>query len=169
MHIQNIIADSEKRILQRIDERFKALDDRISNLEVDMKAIKSVQVQQETNVNRIREVIEQRQIESFDEEQRRCNLIIAKMPEGEVTINKVPIAYDREKFVALANLILPQEAKTNANEVVKAVRLGRRGGDEPCVMKVKLQHVASRNTILRFCRNLNSPPSRATNVWKGLR
>ena len=42
------------------------------------------------------------------------------------------------------------------------MRLGRRGGDELRVMKVKLQHVASRNTILRFCRNLNSSAVKQT-------
>ena len=157
--IRNIIAETEQRILQRIDSKFEALYDRISVIETDIKSIKAVQVQQESDIHRIKEVImcQQRQIESFEEKQRQCNLVITNMPEGEVMADEVPITNDKEKFVALANLILPHDEEIDVDDVEEAVRLGRRGGSKPCLMKVRLRDAPSRNMILRSCRNLNSP------------
>ena len=131
------------------------LNEKIEAVESTIKSIKAVQMQQETDISHIKEVIanQQRQIESYEEKERKCNLIISNMPENEVTVNNVSIDNDVEKIVALANLILPSDDKISRADIEETVRIGRRGG----ILKVRLSDVYCRNKILRSCRSLNSP------------
>ena len=159
LDIQKLIAESKERIISHVNNKFEQLCAKIETLETSVKEVKAVQIQQETDIMTIKEVVahQQSQIEQYEERARQCNLIISNLPESAVTIDNVPVTDDVEKFVALANSILPPDDHISEDDIKETMRLGQRGGRNTRIMKVKFSEVQSRNNILRHCKNLNQP------------
>ena len=155
--IQKLISESEERIIHHVNEKFDLLTSKITNLETAIQEVKAVQVQQESDLSRIKNIIagQQHQIEAFEERERRCNLIFSNVPETPVTVGKELLTEDKEKVVSLVKQISPSDQEVSEDVILETTRLGR-GGRNPRILKVKLQDVQSRNNILHHARNLNS-------------
>ena len=155
---RKLLAESEARVISKVNEKFDALMTKVSALESSISEIKAVQTQQEMNMDAIRDVIasQQRQIEAFDARERRCNLIVSNVPENTVTFDKEELGNDTDKFLALANEILPGSRElVSAADISEVVRLGQ-PGKNPRVLKVKLHDEDLRNDILRSGKNLGT-------------
>lgn len=162
--IQRLIAESEERIKTHVEEKFDLLCLKMSNIENAITEIKAVQVQQESDISHIKEVIatQQQQIESFEERERRNNLIISNVPEESFqSVDKQLLTEDTSKVLSLFNEISPPGRVFSEDEILEVARLGRAGG-RPRVLRVKLRDMRSRNDILRSSKNLNSSPIRKT-------
>lgn len=163
LDIQKLIADSERRMTALIKEKFEGLSEKVGALEKAITAVKAVQVQQETDIGRIKELLykQQVQIEAFEERDRRCNLVFSNVPEEPCTFESVSHADDEPKLVALANAILPPEQRIGKDNIVSVSRIGRAGG-RPRLIKVRLTDADCKTNILRSSRNLNSPAIRSS-------
>lgn len=156
LDIQKLISDSEARIISHVNEKFEELSAKICSLEMSVVEIKSVQSLQGADIHQIKEVIagQQKQIEAFEERERKQNLILSNVPETDVTVGGEVLKDDESKIVSLANLILPPDNKISREDISQATRLGR-GGRNPRIIKVKLSSVQCKINILQSCKNLN--------------
>ena len=156
LDIQKLIAESEERIKRHVNEKFDSLTEKISSLEASITDIKAVQVQQESDIQVLKNAVanQQCQIESFEEKERQCNLIVSNLKETDIEFNSYTISDDKDKILALFNHILPPEERVSNNDVVSTARLGRSGRNTR-ILKVRLSSVHCRNKILRSCKHLN--------------
>lgn len=140
---------------------------KIESLESAVTAVKATQVQQETDIFRIKDLIakQQHQIEAHEERERRCNLVISNLPETDISFENDTLVDDVTKIEALVNAILPPMERVSAGldsgDIVETSRIGR-AGRFPRMVKVRLGDVECRNKILRACRNLNSDRIRSS-------
>ena len=144
-----------------MNEKFDLLTSKITHLESVITEVKAVQVQQETDLSRIKDVIanQQSQIEAYEDRERRCNLIFSNVPETPISVNNESIDDDKDKMLTLLNLISPPDQRVSEEDILEVTRLGR-GGKNPRILKVRVHDVRSRNDILRCSKNLNSSPVR---------
>lgn len=159
LDIQNLIAESEARIIKQFNKRFDDLSERVASIEHAISEVKAVQVQQENDMDNIKTIIvaQQRQIEAFEERERKCNLVISNLPETSVEFDSESLADDESKTLALFNAILPPHQKLAKEQLDNVTRLGRyASNDRPRLLKIRLPDVKCRNDILHNCRNLNS-------------
>ena len=159
--IEKLIAESEERIINHVNKKFSALTEKVGALEEVIKAVKAVQVQQESDIERIKEIVvtQQHQIEMYEEKERRCNVIISNLPESDVSLSFAgdSLDDDESRTLALANAILPQDQQLSDGEILEVARIGERRAGHPRILKVKLSDSQYRNNLLRSCRNLNLP------------
>ena len=68
--------------------------------------MKAVQVQQETDIAKIKQVIvaQQHQIEAYEERERCSNLILSNVPEDDVTFDNETLSSDSDKIKSLMNV-----------------------------------------------------------------
>ena len=154
---KKLLCESEERVIATFNAKIEILLDKVSSLESAITDIKAVQAQQEMSITSIKDVIveQQRQIEAFDERERKCNLIVSNLPETDVTLNGDTLDDDETKVLALANAILPASQELYSGQILDVVRLGR-PGNRPRTVKVKLSNEIARNNVLRSGRNLRS-------------
>lgn len=159
LDIQKLIAESEERIINQFTKRFDVLSEKVASIEHAITEVKAVQIQQEADIDTIKSIIvaQQRQIEGYEERERKCNLVISNLPETNVEFDSESLADDESKTFALLNAILPPDQKLAKEKVVNLTRLGRFASrDRPRLLKVHLPDIKCRNDILHNCRNLNS-------------
>ena len=166
LDIEKLIAASEERIISHLNKKLDALTERVASMEHSMKEIKAVQVQQESDIDRIKDILckHQRQFEKHEESFRQYNLIFSNIPEEDVTVDGDyvrTLSTDADKVLALSNTILPSDAKIEKSDIAEVVRLGSLGRGKPRVLKVKLVDMVNKNNILRNSRHLNLP-----SVWQ---
>ena len=154
---KKLLAESEERVVAKFSAKIDTLLDKVSALESAINDIKAAQVQQEMDIVQIKDVIlaQQRQIEAYDEHERRGNLVISNLPETNVLFDQETLTDDETKAVTLVNEILPRDKEFTSDDICEVVRLGRPGRN-PRTLKVKLNDASCRNGILRCGRNLNS-------------
>lgn len=159
---KKLLSESEERVISNINAKIDILLNRVSSLESAITDIKAVQVQQEMSIAHIKDVIveQQRQIEAFDERERRCNLIVSNLPETNITFDQATFEDDETKVLALANEILPASQVLDSSDILEVVRLGR-PGKKPRTLKVKFSDQSSRNNVLRSGKGLSSDGIRA--------
>ena len=124
-----------------------------------------MQVQQESDIAKIKDVIvaQQHQIEAYEERERSSNLILSNLPEGDISFNKETFSSDDDKVKALVDAIVPESERLDINEdIIEVKRIGHSGGRSPRILKVSLTDVDCRNKILRCSRNLNSNAIRSS-------
>ena len=157
--IEKLIAESEERIISHVNKKFNALTEKVGALEQSINTVKAVQVQQESSIERIKEIIvnQQHQIESYEERERKCNVIISNLPESDVSYDNQSLEDDEDKTLALANAILPLDQRLRSDEILEVTRIGQQHGGHPRILKVKLSDVSCRNNLLRCSRNLKLP------------
>ena len=157
--IEKLIADSEERIINHVNKKFTALTEKVGALEDAISAVKAVQMQQESDIERIKEIVvtQQHQIEMYEEKERRCNVIVSNLPESDISFASDTLDDDESKILALANAILPQDQQLASDEILEVARIGEHRGGHPRILKVKLPDVRHRNNLLRCGRNLNLP------------
>jgi hypothetical protein len=158
LDIQKLIAESEERIIKQFNIKFDLLSEKIALIESAMSEVKMVQVQQGSEIENIKNIIvsQQHQIENYEENERKCNLVISNLVETDVSFAGGLLAGDEAKTLALANAILPPDVSLKKEDILESSRIGRPGG-RPRLLKVRLSEVRCRNVILRHSRNLNSP------------
>ena len=164
LDIQKLITESEERLIAHVNKRFDTLSGKIESLEKSIKEVKAVQVQQETDIAKIKQVIadQQHQIEAYEERERCCNLILSNVPEDKITFEKETISSDDDKVRSLVDAIVPEAMRLDVNEDILSVRrIGQSGGRTPRILKVCLSDTDCRNKILRCSRNLNSDTIRS--------
>lgn len=161
---KKLTAEMEARIVSKFSEKIDALMKKVSDIESSITEIKAVQAQQETDIDIIKDIIasQQRQIESFEIRERRCNLIVSNVPETSVTFDREKLEDDTEKFLVLANeMLVGCKSTVGPDNISEIVRLGR-PGVTPRIMKVKLHDESLCNSILRSGKFLRSDRIRTT-------
>ena len=163
LDIQKLMSASEEKIISHVNNKIDELSTKIGALESAVTQIKAVQVQQESDLNVIKDIIvgQQYQIEACEERERECNLMISNIPETDVSVNGETLTDDESKVLHLMNHILPSENEMSAEDICKTVRLGS-GGRNPRMMKLVLPSVEYKIKILRSCKNLNSSTVRSS-------
>lgn len=159
---KKLLLESEDRILNKLNAKIDTLIEKVTALDAAILDVKAVQVQQEIDIAKIKDVItnQQRQIEACDERLRGCNLIISNLPESKVTFKQEALESDKEKVRELFNEILPPDQEVFDDDLCEVVRIGRPGRNSRA-LKVKLSSEKWRNNILRCGRNLNSDSIRS--------
>ena len=111
LDIKKLISESEERIISHVNQKFDELSSKIDALETAVTQVKAVQVQQEADINRIKDLIaaQQHQIEMCQEKERECNLMLSNIPETDVIVNGERMQDDESKVLNLLNLILPPD------------------------------------------------------------
>lgn len=164
LDIQKLITESEERLIAHVNKRFDTLSAKVESLENSIKEVKAVQIQQETDIAKIKDIIvdQQHQIEAYEERERCCNLILSNVPEGSITFEKETLSTDDAKVRSLVDAIVPETMRLDVNEdILNVKRIGQSGGRSPRILKVCLSDIDCRNKILRCSRNLNSDTIRS--------
>lgn len=107
-----MIIKSEQRIIQHVEELVKKFG-AFENVVTEMNR---VQAQQETDINIVKEILveQQVQIESFE---RKCNLTVTNIPDVDLSFNRETVKDDETKVKHLLNTILPQKQKISNRDI----------------------------------------------------
>ena len=152
-----LLMESEERAISKLNSKIDALMKKVCAVEEAITDIKAVQVQQEMDIAKIKDVIatQQSHIEWLDERSRSCHLMISNLPESSITFNQKTLESDNEKVLSLINEILSPAQTLDPDDIGDVVRLGRPGRN-PRPLKVKVVDEKCRNYIVRSGKFLNS-------------
>ena len=162
LEFKNLLLESEERVISKLNAKIDALIEKVSAVESAINDIKAVQVQQEMDIDKIKDLIvtQQTHIEWLDERSRGCNLMVSGLPESNITYNQETLEDDKEKALTLINDILYPGQVLDSDDIVDVTRLGRPGRN-PRPLKVKVIDEKCRNNVVRSGRLLNSDKIRS--------
>jgi hypothetical protein len=155
--LQKSIKESEERLVAHVDKRLDALATKIESIENSMAEVKGVQVQQEADIAKIKEIIvaQQHQIEAYEDRERCCNLMLSNIPEDNIVFENETLTTDFQKVRSLIQAICSDNNNIDSSDILEVKRIGKSGGTAPRLLKVCLEDIDHRNSILYCSRNLN--------------
>ena len=90
-------------MVAHVDKRLDTLAAKIQSIETSMMELKGVQIQQEADIAKIKEVIvaQQHKIEAYEDQERCCNLVFSRVPEGDIVFDNETLSTDDQKVKSL--------------------------------------------------------------------
>lgn len=162
--LEHRVIESNKRemenCLKHLNEKYALTDQGLQNCQGEG----AVSTPTHTAEHNLPNLIRQELAERNDIESRKMSLIITGMREPEVTENTEDLEITQKDEECFKNMI-HRELSINITEI-KVVRIGRKTGDKPRMMKITLKSPKERKDILAKAKMLREATNEATrNVY----
>jgi hypothetical protein len=140
--VRDLISESQKKILSKLDNVFTA----ISTLEKRLDNIQAEQLRLGLEIGSVKDIIikQQQQIEQIEAEKRVNNLVFSNIPEGDVKIDNLNLREDIDKVEFLCGLI---DKSFDKKDISSSSRLGRQTNGHKRLLLVKFSDESARKRI----------------------
>ena len=156
----DLLRETEERIIRSFKNEIDTLRGQISNIERKMSQIEiridntqANQIKIDNDVTLMREIIvnQQKQLEKYEADKRRKNLIVSGIPESPVRIENSSLEDDASKLTFIMREV---SQEFSSDSITSISRLGQKSSHTTRLLKIEFNDATLRDDIIRSQRRL---------------
>lgn len=142
--VKQLFIQLESRLSTKLDN----IVSRISSLEFQLNSVLSEQARQNTQINKLKEIILKQQLifEKRETSDRLSNLILTGIPEDTIQTSSVTLATDNDKIESLCETVI--DDFDYQSSILSCTRVGYKKPNKTRPLKVTFGRMQARNSLL---------------------